>query len=185
MLGDFNQALADLPASAVLERLGWAEGVPASGAAVHPRRIDWTVLNRPARWAGARVRADWGLGAANATEWSSQESPPNWCRPGGSPAPDSAGGHIDLADYWRASSSHDVDDDWDALERATGRATRAGARPAQTRDPGPGLLSTGRGVALANPNDELLLRRNCNVRATTRLLRLLATHAAAPPAGKA
>lgn len=127
LLGDFNQDLVDL------QRFGWVDpldGLPTSKAAVHPRRIDWTVLNRPARWAGARVRADWGLGMpVHAGQWVEVSGGPAqvvsaW-RPPRQPEPVSGGGRIDLADYWLASSAHDVDAAWDALERAAlARRTR-------------------------------------------------------------
>lgn len=40
-------------------RLGWADPLATSNSAAHPSHIDWTVLSREARWAGAQVRADW------------------------------------------------------------------------------------------------------------------------------
>lgn len=59
LLGDFNCSLSGLPCGAALGRLGWLDpllGVPTSKAALWPKRIDWIVVNRAARWAGAAVR---------------------------------------------------------------------------------------------------------------------------------
>lgn len=96
--GDFDQALVDLLASAGLERFGWAdplEGLPTSNAAVHPRLIGWTVLNRPA---GARVRDGKGLGLpVHAAHWLALPAgvapPVSAWEPARRPLPEAGGAH--------------------------------------------------------------------------------------------
>lgn len=109
--------------------------VPNSKAALHPRRIDWTVVNRAAHWARAQVRVHRTLGLpVRTTHWVAVPAGqtaklPSWAPPPSSHARNGGGAYY-LRSFWRACGRADLDKAWAALEQAAaswhGEPFRAG-----------------------------------------------------------
>lgn len=112
--GTSNCAPEELPAPVGLARLGWVDplaGGPASRAAVHPKRIDWMLLDKVAQW----LMRGYGSHVAVACPPLGASAGRRTRAPGSRPAPEHGGGGVCLHGLDRAMAAGDAAGAWSEL----------------------------------------------------------------------